>query len=608
MRKNCKYIWCVVVAGLSLLGTTITKAGANLTPFAPTGWSDKIVLTRTNGGTIDSSNLLASDSLYLDWAVINSGNANVTTAFVVALNIDGVQNQTWSIPSLNKNSYTYVTGYPLGSLAPGTHVFQIVADATGVVVGDIETNNSYSITNVVSPFLFPAPAPITPANGANGQMVVPAFSWTAVTNAGGYRVLIATNASDLPTNSLATNGGASVVLNAVAPTTNFSPTVMLNASTTFYWETHVMGANEEDGTWSAVQSFTTGAIPTGVTIIPTFDSSILNDPNAATIEATINAALSVYRENFSDAVTANITYTEMSSGLGDNNAYYATYSYSAYRAALVTHATTADDTNALAHLPATTTNPVNGSTQINLKLLLARALGLPNSGPISGQPDAIVYLNTSSMNLSTTSTDPTKYSLFSTVCHETDEAIGFGSALNGLTNGQAAPTGAVFPQDLFRYDGSGNRSFNTGLNSVSYFSFDGVTNLVGLNQYDGGDFGDWYSHDVTVTPQVQDAFLLNGVNPVPGVELRGLDAIGYTRFFPGTNATAPVLTNVLVSGANFQFTLAGGIGTSYVVQASSNLTTWAPFSTNVIPSSGATNMVVPSFKGAQHVFYRAVSE
>jgi hypothetical protein len=381
----------------------------------------------------------------------------------------------------------------------------------------------------------------------------------------------------------------------------------LTASTTYYWEVHVIGANEEDGTWSAVQSFTTGPIPSGLTIIPTFDSSITSDPNAATIEATINAAISVYRESFSDPITVTITYMEESSGLGNSEWSYNTYSYSAYRAALVSHATTADDTNAVAHLPVASANPVNGSANVDVNIVLARALGLPNSGPTPGQTDSTVLLNTSIMNLSTTSTDPSKFSMFSTVCHETDEAIGFGSALNGLANGAAAPTGPVQPEDLFRYDGSGNRSFNTTLSSTAYFSLDGVTDLAEFNQYDGGDFGDWYSYDVTVTPQVQDAFLLNGVNPVPGVELRGLDVIGFTRVIASTNAAA-VLTNALVSGTTFRFTMTGSVGGTYVVQSSTNLTTWTPYSTNVIPVGGATNISVASFKTAQHVFYRAVSQ
>jgi hypothetical protein len=97
MRKlGSKFFGWAAILATGFFSAVSAWAGPNLTPFAPTGWSDKIVITRTNGGIINSSNLLTTDSLYLDWSVINSGNANVTSPFVVALNIDGVQNQTWS--------------------------------------------------------------------------------------------------------------------------------------------------------------------------------------------------------------------------------------------------------------------------------------------------------------------------------------------------------------------------------------------------------------------------------------------------------------------------------------------------------------------------------
>ena len=54
----------------------------------------------------------------------------------------------------------------------------------------------------------------------------------------------------------------------------------------------------------------------GLTIIPTFDSSITSDPNSATIEATIEAAIAVYAQTFSDPITVSIMFQEMSSGLG----------------------------------------------------------------------------------------------------------------------------------------------------------------------------------------------------------------------------------------------------------------------------------------------------
>jgi hypothetical protein len=440
-------------------------------------------------------------------------------------------------------------------------------------------------------------------NASTGQATVPYFTWSPVSNAASYRVLISTNAADLPGSPTATNGGASVVINAVAPTTNFSPTIQLNASQVYYWEVHAIGASEEDGTWTGAQDFTTGAIGNGITIIPTFDATITSDPQAATIEATIEAAIAVYRGDFSDSITANFTFYEMEDGLGDNDSYLTDVSYSSYRAALVSHATTADDATALAYLPSGSTNPVNGNSQMALKYSLARALGYSASPP-AGQPDSMVYLNTSIMNLSSLETDPTKFSLFATVSHEMDEALGFGSALNRLTNGETAPTGPVQPEDLFRYDGSGNRSFTTAVGASSYFSLNATNDLAQFNQYQGGDFGDWYSYYGGNIPQVQDAFATAGANPVLNVELRGLDVIGFTRVIPASNLAAQ-LANPSVNGGSFQFNVLGAIGSNYVVQYSSNLATWLPLSTNSIPGSGYFS-VTNAISNNTRRFYRAV--
>ena len=607
VQKNFRLKTIAALALAAMTPVLAAFAGPNLTPFQPPGWSDKIVVTRTNGGIIDSPNLLSTDTLWADWGIINSGNANASIPFVVAFYIDGVSNQSTSIGFLNQNSYYYVTGIYLGSLSPGSHAISVTADATHVETGDNESDNTYTKTILVSAVVLPAPTPATPASGATAQPVVPAFSWSAISNAAAYRILIATNAADLPTSTTASNGGSSVVINAVTPTNSFSPTLQLNPSVTYYWEVHAIEQNDEDGTWSSARSFTTAPIPTGLTIIPTFDSTITGDPKAATIEATINAAISVYRESFSDPITVTITFTEMSDGLGLNSTYYNNYSYSAYRAALVSHATTADDTNALAHLPSSAGNPVNGNSQMYLNLPLARALGLGNSAPPQGENDSTIYLNTAIMNLSSTATDPDLYSLFATVSHEIDEAIGLGSALNGLTNGAPAPTGPVEPEDLFRYDQNGSRSLTTSLNATSFFSLDGTTDLAQFNQYEGGDFGDWYSYNAVVTPQVQDAFAPPGDNPILAVELRALDVIGYKRAVLSAPAAAAVLANVSVSGGNFHVTVTGTSGDNYVVQNSSDLLTWFPLSTNAIPGAGSTNLSI-AIAANPHRFYRAVSQ
>jgi hypothetical protein len=579
-------------------------AGPNLAPFTPSQWSSPVVVANTANSTTEGSDLLATDSLYGNWCVINNGNQDINSTFQIYFYLDGVFLQSWAISSLPKNSYEYVTAYPLGQLDVGTHTLAVVADATDVIAENNELDNDYTNTFTVNAVILPAPTPLTPTAGSAGQPAVPFFSWSSVSNASAYRVLVATDAGSLPTSPTATNGGAGIVLDAVAPTTNYSPTVTLAPNTTYYWEVHGV-LSSDSGDWSATQSFSTQPTPTGLTIVPTFDSTITSDPEAATIEATIKAAISVYRSSFSDQVQANFTFAEMSGGLGYNTAEETFVNYSDYRAALASHATTADDATALAHLPASSGNPVNGNSQMALKFPLARAVGLLGE-PQAGDSDATVYLNTSVMNLSSFATDPDMYSLFATVSHEMDEALGFGSVLNGLTNGAPKPTGPAQPEDLFRYSPSGSRSLTTALSATSYFSIDGTTDLAQFNQYYGGDFGDWYSHDVTVIPQVQDAFSPPGVNPVLGVELRGLDVIGFTRVMAVAAPAAALFSNANVSGGKFQFSVSGSVGDTYVIEASSNLVAWLPLSTNVIPPSGVLSFT-NSINGAQARFFRAIS-
>jgi hypothetical protein len=141
------------------------------------------------------------------------------------------------------------------------------------------------------------------------------------------------------------------------------------------------------------------------------------------------------------------------------------------------------------------------------------------------------------MNLDRSFTDPNKYDLMAVAAHEIDEVLGFGSALNGSSNGAAAPTGPIFGLDLYRYASPGVRSFNTDASSIAYFSIDnGATNLVGFNQDQRGDFSDWFSitaHSV----RIQDAFGTPGATPDLGVELRALDVLGYDETpEPGTAA------------------------------------------------------------------------
>ena len=292
--------------------------------------------------------------------------------------------------------------------------------------------------------------------------------------------------------------------------------------------------------------FLTGAVPAhaNLVIVPTWDSTITSDPNAATIENTITNLIAVYEASFSDPITVTITFAEMTSGLGQSSSYYnQSIPYSAVRAALVANATTANDKLALAHLPNTATNPVNGSTTMELTLPNGRALNIAGSSTPPGQTDSTISLYTSIMNLTRTSINNSKYDLYAVAAHEINEVLGLSSALDNLNNGDSAPTGDVDSLDLFRYDQNNKRSFNTTLSSSAYFSLDGTNKLVQYNQHAGGDFHDWYSYSSGgVPPRVQDAYATAGATPNLAVEMIALDVIGF-HFLVPTVAISKTSTN-----------------------------------------------------------------
>lgn len=278
---------------------------------------------------------------------------------------------------------------------------------------------------------------------------------------------------------------------------------------------------------------------TGLVITPTFGSSITSDPNAASIEGTINSAIAFYETTFSDSVTVNITFNETSSGLGSSSTSFENVAYSVYLAALTADATSANDATALAHLGPGPANPVNGDPSINVKTANLRAVGLPANVPEDGSID----LNTHITDVGSPGTSG-QYSLFATTEHEINEVLGLGSAL------PSPLFGTIFPEDLFRYDAAGNRSFTTSSTAQAYLSIDSTTHLAQFdNQNDGGDFGDWQSnpHPSGVSPKVQDAFGTPGAHPfltLGSPEVTALDVIGYTI----TPAATPEPMTLVLSG------------------------------------------------------------
>jgi hypothetical protein len=268
-----------------------------------------------------------------------------------------------------------------------------------------------------------------------------------------------------------------------------------------------------------------GAVSAGLIINATFDTTITSDPNAAAIEAAINTAIANTQAMFSDPITVNITFSKMTSGLGQSVTFFGNLPYSSFLAALKADAKTANDATAIALLPNVSTNPVNGSTTINVKTANLRAVGLP----ASVTSDGTISVNTTITSPGSPGSTGT-YNLLPVVQHEIDEVLGLGSSLPSV------PSSTIFPQDLYRYSAVNTRSFTTTDSRLSgefaYFSIDAATSFAEFdNQNDGGDFGDWQSNPrrAGVPARVQDAFATAGANPPLGVELNALDVIGYDR-------------------------------------------------------------------------------
>jgi hypothetical protein len=129
----------------------------NLLPFRPNDWADNIVVSKVTGSATDSSPIYTTDTLYLDWAVINNGSAATSAVFYTDLYLDGIKKASWPFnPPLDPNYYAYIKDYSLGSLSAGTHNLRIVADSAYAINESNEDDNEYTKTiNVINP---PPPA------------------------------------------------------------------------------------------------------------------------------------------------------------------------------------------------------------------------------------------------------------------------------------------------------------------------------------------------------------------------------------------------------------------------------------------------------------------
>jgi hypothetical protein len=302
----------------------------------------------------------------------------------------------------------------------------------------------------------------------------------------------------------------------------------LRRATTYYYR--VRAYNDSGSSASSAATNVVTEPSTGLTINPTFDSSILNDPNAAAIEAMINRAISIYESLFSDPIIVQIAFRWTTTadpcgpigGLAQSCTAIYDEPWNTYINALRADAQTSNDTTANASLPS---SPL--SNNVTVSSANGRAVGLFTPGTLpydGGTYDGTVTLNSSDSFQFTRPISPSNYDAQQVTEHEIDEVIGLGSDIP--INMSSYP----MPQDLFSWSSAGVRSYSAS--GIRYFSINGgTTNIVSFNQDPSGDFGDWFSEDCPQThPYVQNAFGCPGQSSdiaATSPEGVNLDVIGY---------------------------------------------------------------------------------
>src|SRR4029077_8988421 len=193
-----------------------------------------------------------------------------------------------------------------------------------------------------------------------------------------------------------------------------------------------------------LKTATTAATTSGLVINPTFDSSILNDPNAAAIQSMINQTIAIYQALFNDPVTIQIRFryattapdgTSLAAGrISQSDFVIYMRPWSTFINALRADATTSNDNLANASLPGSAlsanivTSGANGravSYSLNTPPAMFADGTVGNGGPYDG----IVTLNSSYPFQFSRPTTAGNFDAQRSTEHEIDEVMGLGSKL-----------------------------------------------------------------------------------------------------------------------------------------------------------------------------------
>jgi hypothetical protein len=339
-----------------------------------------------------------------------------------------------------------------------------------------------------------------------------------------------------------------------------------------------------------------------LTINVTYDSSVTNLGTLTQVQTAFGAAVQTIQTLYTNASTVNITvYSANAGSFGDialgksRFSYYTGYAYSDVKNALTLARTTAADTNSVASLPASDPTTA-GPHGWGIPAAEAKALKISGVNPNDPSQDGSVGFATD-VNYTFDPNNrvvPGEFDFIGVAEHELTEVMGRSSLILDAGKG-------YFPYDLFRFTGSGVRSFDPNDTGV-YFSVDnGITTLKSYNPNNGGDIQDW----TTSTPRDSfDAFITSGVEgTLSAADLTALDIIGYRL-----NYKPPRLKGSALGNGGFQLNFTNTPGTTYTILATTNLSlsvsNWTNLGTTTETSAGQFQFTDPPATGQPLRFYR----
>jgi hypothetical protein len=115
---------------------------SNLTPYRPSGWDNKIVVSNVSG-THSEGTVYAGDTAHIDYAYINNGTEDIDTRFYSEFYVNESMVRRAYTNGLQSGYYAYTEDFEYTFPAAGTYTLKLVCDVENDVVESNEDDNEH---------------------------------------------------------------------------------------------------------------------------------------------------------------------------------------------------------------------------------------------------------------------------------------------------------------------------------------------------------------------------------------------------------------------------------------------------------------------------------